>query len=209
MLSYAKWILSGLVVAIAGLWLFYYLPSHEIVRIVGTDTKRVDQRSDDPAVRDWRDVRYINTVTESGSERVFRNEDTGWSFPFYFKFDSGSLQARAQSLTSGRDTPTWVSVTSYGWRFPMFSQFPNAVRLTEVDSPDATIIPWFNILFLTGLAILLFWFWRLFRRFKRRRLDPLAEDLDDRYESFVDELDRHTNSKRPSGLWARFLGLFR
>jgi len=37
---------------------------------------------------------------ETKKPRVFRNEDTGWGFPFYFKFNSADLQAVAQSIAA-------------------------------------------------------------------------------------------------------------
>ena len=63
--------------------------------------------------------------------RVYRNEETDWGFPWYFKFDSGNLQAEAQSLVSSAEAPKWVLVTHYGWRIPMLSMFPNVVELKQ------------------------------------------------------------------------------
>ena len=65
-----------------------------------------------------RDVRFINAVTETGATRVYRNEDTGWGFPPYLKFDSADITAQSQDL-AGRNA--WVLVEHYGWRirFPV------------------------------------------------------------------------------------------
>ena len=80
--------------------LHYWLPDREIVRIVGTEVKRVDVESGAPF---WdradigtneeatRDVRFINAEKKNGRSMVFRNEDTGWGWPPYLKFDSGDV----------------------------------------------------------------------------------------------------------------------
>src|SRR5438105_1638459 len=159
MLRWLKWFLIVLVVVVAGLWLNFYLPSHDIVRIAGTDTKRLDSSgffdSEAPGLqaKNSRDVRFINTAFPDGHVRVFRNEDTDWYFPFYFKFDSGNLQAEAQALASSADKPQWVVVTSYGWRITYLTMFPNALEVRPAAGPDEFVIPWFNIVFLSGLAL--------------------------------------------------------
>ncbi|VFS50603.1 Protein of uncharacterised function (DUF1523) [Budvicia aquatica] len=67
----------------------YYLPSTDIVKITGSEVKRVDNdgpiSADNPADGPTRDVYYIYTINENKKIMVYRNEDTGWSFPFYFK----------------------------------------------------------------------------------------------------------------------------
>lgn len=179
MLRLIKWILIVSLLAIVGGWLATHLPRHDIVRIVGTDIKREDSSSwfggTAPTTQTTatRDVRYINTVRPDGSVRVFRNEDTGWTFPWYSKFDSGNLQAQAQALASGADKPQWVMIESYGWRVTMFSLFPNVLSIRTASGPDETIIPWFNIIFLSACALILLWFYILWRRFRRRWIAPL------------------------------------
>ena len=120
-----KWIKRIIIFAAlfcAAVLLHYYLPSRDIVKVVGTDVKRIDIEKGSPF---WdrpdigtndettRDVRFINTVRANGKSRVYRNEDTGWSFPFYFKFDSGDLNAKAQAI-SKTDEEIWVAVSHYG-----------------------------------------------------------------------------------------------
>jgi len=143
-------VLLGLVIAAVGLFLHYNLPRTDVVQITGTDVKRQDRskKEENPQTRD---VRYINTVTQSGKVRVFRNEDTGWGWPPYFKFDSADLTAKAQTIIQKPDNP-WVRVRFYGWRIQVLSLFPNAVSIKVVDK-DYTHLPVFNIVFLTMLAI--------------------------------------------------------
>jgi hypothetical protein len=103
---------------IAG-FLHYSLPSRDIVRIVGTDVVRKDvERRDaqgDPVTM-TRDVRFIYAKWPGGGDRVYRNEDTGWGWPPYFKFDTANLAAAATDLVSASDAPEWVVIRHYGWR---------------------------------------------------------------------------------------------
>ncbi len=142
------YVLAALIVVALGLFLHYNLPNTQVVQITGTDVKRVDK---DTAGSQTRDVRYINAVTRDGKIRVFRNEDTGWGWPPYFKFDSADLTAQAQAILKSTEEP-WVRVRYYGWRLNLLSLFPNAVSLKIVDK-DYVHVPWFNILFVAFLAI--------------------------------------------------------
>ena len=148
-----------------GLFLHYNLPRTEVVQITGTEVKRIDRQHPEAGVRS-RDVRYINVLTRDGKVRVFRNEDTGWGWPPYFKFDSANVTALAQTLTQDPEKP-WVRVRYYGWRIVVFSIFPNAISLKVVDR-DYTHIPWFNIVFLVLLAASAFFLWRTTQRLMER-----------------------------------------
>lgn len=189
-MRFVKPVLILVALAVVGGFLYFYLPSHDVVRIVGTDVKRVDIAGggDQPeTAAGTRDVRFINAVWPDGSPRVYRNEETGWGFPWYFKFDSGNLQAEAQSLVSGDEAPKWVLVTHYGWRIPMLSMFPNAVDLDRVDGPDAEPLPWFNIIFLLILAFVIWQAWRFVARFRAERVDPFIDRVDDEADELGDE----------------------
>jgi len=142
------YVLAALIVVALGLFLHYNLPNTQVVQITGTDVKRVDK---DTAGSQTRDVRYINAVTRDGKIRVFRNEDTGWGWPPYFKFDSADLTAQAQAILKSTEEP-WVRVRYYGWRLNLLSLFPNAVSLKIVDK-DYVHVPWFNILFVAFLTV--------------------------------------------------------
>jgi hypothetical protein len=180
-----KYSLLAILVIIAVAFLHYNLPRTDVVQITGTDVKRID-RKDSAQGQRTRDVRYLNTVNRDGKVRVFRNEDTGWGWPPYFKFDSADLTALAQSIMQEPQKP-WVRVRYYGWRIKIFSLFPNAVGLKVVDK-DYTHIPVFNIAFLILLAIAVFfvlrWFRRLGERLERsdrfQSISRSARDLFDR-----------------------------
>ncbi len=193
-MRYVKWTLIALVVLLVAAFLNYTLPSQDIMRIVGTENRRIDfgensifwaapDVGNDQVLAVNRDVRFINAIDENGRSRVFRNEDTGWGWPPYFKIDSSNLQAEAQNLVSTEAAPRWVVVTYYGWRSQLLTIFPNAVAVREVASPDVRIIPWLNIVILTVLAGMLFLLWRMWAQFRERTIDPALERVGDTFEA--------------------------
>jgi hypothetical protein len=147
-------------------FLHWSLPSRDIVRIVGTEISRETEVTGSGANQRQvaEDVRYIKAISTGGAARVYRNSDTGWGWPPYFKFDEADLAAEAENLVSTAENPRWVVVTHYGWRIPLMSYFPNAVSVRPAEGPDERLIPWFNIAVVTGLiAGLLAMRWRLGR----------------------------------------------
>ncbi len=152
-------VLASFVVAIV-LFLHYNLPRTDVVQIVGTDIKRTDSNKKDEVAT--RDVRFITSIMRNGKTRVYRNEDTGWGWPPYFKFNSADLTGQAQSLASETEKP-WVLVTYYGWRSTVLSLFPNAIGIEKVDK-DYRHLPLFNIFFLLALAIGAFFLVRRVRK---------------------------------------------
>lgn len=148
-----KWIkytlLAALVTSAAAI-LHYTLPQVDVVRIVGTDVKRVDvpqaagETNTDTGLR-TADVYFILAETETGSVRNYRNEDA----LLYGKFDSSDLHTGARSISQNEDNT--VAIRHYGWRLPLFSMFPNATSVWEVD-PGYRHFPLFNIVALTLLA---------------------------------------------------------
>jgi hypothetical protein len=142
----------------------YVLPHHAVLRIVGTEIKRVGLEGAS-AKGVTRDVYYIYAEDlESKKPRVFRNEDTGWGFPWYFKFNSADLQAIAHSIAGERGTAIF---TYYGWRIQLFSSMPNVIKIARAD-PGTSVFPWFNVIFLTillgGTGWLALWIRGLLRR---------------------------------------------
>ena len=206
-----KWIFRIVLFIVGFLFLHYFLPQRDIVKVVGTDVKRMDigdkawgWDKPDAGTQDntTRDVRYIQTIRPNGKTIVYRNEDTGWGFPFYFKFDSSDVSAKASDLANRKDVQ-WVAVRHYGWRVKLFSIFPNATSMKEVRGPDALLIPWFNIVFI-GLLLLLIWKARRFVfGLKRKHIDPVAEEIEDNLREIGDKLDTETAEAR-SG-FSRFM----
>jgi hypothetical protein len=178
---YVKWVFWGVFWTIILGFLHYTLPQHDIARITDTYEKRVDfgdnsifwAKSDagNAAAPTNRDVFFIQAFRTNGRPMIYRNEDTGWGWPPYFKFDTSNLQADASDLISKKsaETAQWVSIRHYGWRNEFLSIFPNAISVKAVAGPDVRIIPWFNIIVLTTLAALAWGIWARWRKFRARR----------------------------------------
>ncbi len=198
-MRYVKWTLIALIVLLVGGFLHYTLPQHDIVRIVNTYEERQDisgwtsmfwQAPDNGSTTTQsRDVQFIQAVRPNGKSIVYRNEDTGWGWPPYFKFDTANLYTEANDAISNKDTPEWVSVTHYGWRSQVLSLFPNAMGIKPVPGPDATIIPWVNIVILTFLAVVLLLIWRMLAQFRERTITPLVEDVEDAWDVMDEKKD--------------------
>lgn len=192
MLTYFKWIFWITVWVLVGAFFHYTLPQRDIVRIVNTEVRRVDFGTNSifwaspdtgqAALGGNRDVRFIEAFYPDGTPMVFRNEDTGWGWPPYFKLDSSNLQAEARDLISTKTDPQWVALKHYGWRNEFLSIFPNAVSVKPVAGPDVRLIPWLNIVILTLFFALVWAIWVRWRRFRAARIDPMIEDFGDAYE---------------------------
>ncbi len=199
-MTYVKWTIRILLLLFVGAFLHYNLPHRDIVRIAGTYTERQDfsdlgftrifwrdTTGSDTAIVS-RDVQFIQAVTPEGRPRVYRNQDTDWGWPPYFKFDTANVQTQAADLISTAENPRWAVVTHYGWRNELFSIFPNAVSIRPVAGPDVRIIPWVNIIILTILAGLVFWAWVIWRQFRERTIDPALQNASERWDR-IDEID--------------------
>ncbi|MEE9271850.1 MAG: DUF1523 family protein [Robiginitomaculum sp.] len=194
-MKWFKRILVLFVILFIATSLHYFLPRRDIVQIVGTDVKRMDlgekskfwDKADAGTKEELtRDVRFINTIDQEGKSRVYRNEDTNWSFPPYFKFDSSDLSAKAQSFA--RQNGVWIAVTHYGWRLKVWSKYPNATKVKKVSGPDVTLVPWFNIIFLSVFALFVNGIIRMVFKFKKRRIDPIVDKIEDTAEAAHEEI---------------------
>jgi hypothetical protein len=188
-----KIVLRVTVFLIFGALFHYVLPQHDVVQITSTEVIRTDfssynrlfyaQADSGSVEQPTRDLRLINTnkrktfllgfiPRESTGVMVYRNEDTGWIWPPYFKFDSSDLQAEAASVARGDE---WAVITHYGWRVRWASIYPNAVGVRTVSGPDVTIIPWFNIFFFVFLMVGIVFIRAMWRQFRERTVDPLMD----------------------------------
>jgi len=221
-------IVRNTILGIVGFFLFallsYVLPEHDVVRITGTEVIRMDfstinrpffaQHDSGSTELTTRDIRLINTVKrktflmgfiprDKEGVMVYRNEDTGWIWPPYFKFDSSDLQAEATANISTADNPKWVVLTHYGWRNRFFTIYPNAVAIRPISGPDVTIIPWFNIFFFGFLIAAALFIRAMWLQFRERTLDPALEDTRDAWE----KVDAYADEKR--GRLSRWLKTWR
>ncbi|MCI2400549.1 DUF1523 family protein [Aliiroseovarius subalbicans] len=223
-MAYVKNTIRIVLFLVFGALFHYVLPQHDVVRVTGTEIIRMDfssmnriffaQADSASAELATRDIRLLNTVKrktfllgfyqrEAEGVMVYRNEDTGWIWPPYFKFDSSDLQAEALANVSTPDNEQWVKITHYGWRNRFFTVYPNAIAITPIDGPEVRIIPWFNIFFFGFLIVGLLFMRAMWRQFRERTIDPAMEDAGDAWE----RVDAHADQAR--GRFGRWLDSWR
>ncbi len=141
-----------------GATLHFFLPKHAVVQINGVEVKRMDEQgvvnASNPAEGPTRDVYFINTGEPDNpiDVSVFRNVDTGFGFPWYFKFNSADVQAKAQQLS--KSDQQLALIQYYGWRIRLISTFPNIVSIKETTTRTEPF-PIFNLVFLLVLFSLI------------------------------------------------------
>lgn len=191
-------------------FLHYTLPHHDIVRITNTYNRLTTVGPENSwaySVPDTgtaestatRDIRFIDAAYPDGDVMVYRNEDTGWIWPPYFKYDSSNLQAEAGNLKSPAEAPKWVVVTHYGWRIPLLSIYPNAVKVREATGPDERIIPWVPIIVIAFLIFLMVMIRRMWAQFWERSVEPVAAEMGETWDGV---------EARATGFFGRLKGLF-
>ncbi len=204
MLSKLKWVIRITLLAALALWMHYTLPQRDVVKIINTynkltpigATNRIfygieDSGSGAETTSTNRDIRFIEAVYPDGKTvMVYRNEDTGWLWPPYFKWDSSTLQAEATNAS--RQPDQWVAVTHYGWRIPMISIFPNAVKVSPVAGPDVRLIPWLNMVIIAFLIAVAFMIRRMWLQFVERTVDPIRANVGEAMDGV---------EHQASGLW--------
>ena len=199
-MTYFKWAIRFVLALLVLGFLHYTLPQHDIVRITNTYEKRIDFGSNS-----WfwasgdsgnatapvnRDVFFIETFRTNEKPMIYRNEDTGWGWPPYFKFNTANLQARASDLIGAKDdgATQWAVIRHYGWRNEFLSIYPNATSVRPATGPDERIIPWFNGVLLILLAGAFWALWVRWVRFRSARIDPALEPWLDRFANIWDWL---------------------
>ena len=224
MWTYVKWSFRIFVLLFVLGFLHYTLPQHDVVRItntynrlttVGTENSWAYSVPDSGTQESTstRDIRFIDTAYPDGDVMVYRNEDTGWIWPPYFKFDSSDLQAQAQSLVSAPGAPRWVVITHYGWRNRFLTIYPNATSIREIPDdrpagerttpPEYRIIPWFNIGFLVFLAICWGFLQIVWKQFRQRTVDPTVARVGETWDGI------EAGVTRQQGRFRRWLDTWR
>lgn len=201
-MGYIRWVFWLIVWTFIAAFFHYTLPQRDIVYVTGTEIIRqdfsgmnrifyaqADSGNTDPVVN--RDLRLINTTRSSGGVMVFRNEDTGFGWPPYFKLDSSNLQAEAQGATSTSADPQWYLLKHYGWRNEFLTIYPNAISLTPIAGPEVgKPIPFLNIAILVVFFAVVWAIWVRWRRFRQKRIDPVLEEMGDSIADAGDSLSR-------------------
>jgi len=209
-----KWGLRVLVLLFVGMFLHYVLPQHDTVQITNTYNRltpvgginSIFYASEDAGsnTTQERDIRFIEAKYSNDKVIIYRNEDTGWVWPPYFKYDSSNLQAEAGNLKSTDVTQKWAIVTHYGWRVPWLTAYPNAVAVRAATGPDDSIFPWVNIMILTVLAAIWLLLWRMWAQFRERTIDPMFASAEETFDKAGDTAGAaRSRVSRWFGTWRR------
>jgi hypothetical protein len=218
MWTYVKWTLRIVPMLLVAAFLHYTLPQHDIVRIIDTSNRPTQISSSNSWAYASSDsgttstsatpnIRFIDAAYADNSVMVYRNEDTGWVWPPYFKYDSSTLQAKAGNFKSTEAAPKWVSITHYGWRIAFLSIYPNAVSMKEVAGPDVQIIPYVNIALLLALAFGAFMLRRMWGQFWERMVEPAVADMGDTLDGVSAQAE--VVKTKASGFFGWILGWFK
>ncbi|MBF0784797.1 DUF1523 family protein [Muribacter muris] len=136
----------------------YAFPSYEATVVTGMEVRRMDKdgliSKSNPPDGQVRDVYFL--FTESPEEKkvmVYRNEDTGWGLPFYFKFNSADIQAKAQAYANEKQL---VEIRYYGWRINWLNEFRNIVSIKPLEAGETLSKPWVSYILYAFFALTFF-----------------------------------------------------
>jgi hypothetical protein len=179
---YIKWALTLIIWASVALFLHYELPRYDVVRITNTETRRIEAGGNamfwaNPGTSGAtnqisRDIFFVDAFLPNGRPRVYRNEDTGWGWPPYFKLDSANLQARLNDAVSTQADPQWMVLRYYGMRVELITIYPNVLNAWPASGPDERVTNWFRIVFLSLFVLVFGALWIRWRRFREAKIDP-------------------------------------
>ena len=134
----------------------YAMPSYDETYVTGMEVRRMDKdgviSKANPAGGDVRDVYFLFTESEPNKVMVYRNEDTGWGLPPYFKFGSADIQAKAQAYANEKQR---VQIKYYGWRINWMNEFRNIVSIKPLLEGETVAKPIVSYV-LYGVIVLLF-----------------------------------------------------
>lgn len=139
----------------------YAMPSYDDTYVTGMEVRRMDKdgviSKSNPADGEVRDVYFIFTENSGDSDvakvMVYRNEDTGWGLPPYFKFSSADIQAKAQAYANDKQR---VQIKYYGWRINWMNEFRNIVSIQPLAEDEAKAMPIVSYVLYAILALLFF-----------------------------------------------------
>lgn len=136
----------------------YSMPSYEDTVVTGMEVRRMDKdgviSKSNPADGEVRDVYFLFTENpETKKIMVYRNEDTGWGLPPYFKFGSADIQAKAQAYANEHQR---VQIKYYGWRINWLNEFRNIVSITPLQADETVSRPIVSYVLYAVIALLFF-----------------------------------------------------
>lgn len=118
-----------------GVLLAYSLPRTLKVYVTGAKSQSGSSSS-------FGEVRQIQALSLEGESLRFRNENTGWGFPPYFKFNAEELGAQARELAK-IEPRVVVRVRAQGFRLGDSLTTPNLISLKVVPLHSKEL-PLFN-----------------------------------------------------------------
>ena len=135
----------------------YAMPSYDETYVTGMEVRRMDKdgviSKSNPADGEVRDVYFLFTESEPNKVMVYRNEDTGWGLPPYFKFGSADIQAKAQAYANEKQR---VQIKYYGWRINWMNEFRNVVSIQPLAEGETLAKPIVSYVLYAVLAFLFF-----------------------------------------------------
>ena len=135
----------------------YVMPSYDETVVTGMEVRRMDKdgviSKSNPADGEVRDVYFLFTESEPNKVMVYRNEDTGWGLPPYFKFGSADIQAKAQAYANEKQR---VQIKYYGWRINWMNEFRNIVSIKPLLEGETVARPIVSYVLYVVIAFLFF-----------------------------------------------------
>ncbi len=123
----------------------YATPHYRVAYVTGVEVKRADPSKKANTQNLLKDTYFIYTAEADNPNdvKVYRNEDTLWSFPFYFKFNSADVAGAATNLANAGqgEHRQLAQIKYYGWRIKILSQFPNIISIKTLDKADDVARP--------------------------------------------------------------------
>ena len=103
---------------------------------------------------------------------AYRNEDTAWGFPFYFKFNSADIQAKAQGFANSDNN---VTIKYYGYRISMLNEFRNVISIKDSGTSTSWPIASYVLYFILFVSLVI-WIRKINKIFKPRIDQNSAEN---------------------------------
>lgn len=124
------------------------------------------------------DVCFIDMVCFNGKFYVYCNEDIGWIWLFYFKYDSLNLYVVVIDWCLMVVVLEWVSIILYGWWVLWMLIYFNVILVKLVVGFDVWFFNWFVVIILLVMGVLLMLIWCMWNQFCECSIDLMLVWLD-------------------------------